>query len=88
MLDLKFVRENPEVVKENMRKKFQHNKLDLVDEVIALDIELRNIKPEADTLRAKRNKISKQIGGLMAQGKKRRSRRIKETGYSSLRPFS
>ncbi|MBD5639365.1 serine--tRNA ligase [Clostridium botulinum] len=78
MLDLKFVRENPEVVKENMRKKFQHNKLDLVDEVIALDIELRNIKPEADTLRAKRNKISKQIGGLMAQGKKGEAEELKK----------
>ncbi|WP_434297895.1 serine--tRNA ligase [Clostridium sporogenes] len=78
MLDLKFVRENPEVVKENMRKKFQHNKLDLVDEVIALDIELRNIKPEADTLRAKRNKISKQIGGLMAQEKKGEAEELKK----------
>ncbi|AVQ46064.1 serine--tRNA ligase [Clostridium botulinum] len=78
MLDLKFVRENPEVVKENMRKKFQHNKLDLVDEVIALDIELRNIKPEADTLRAKRNKISKQIGGLMVQGKKGEAEGLKK----------
>ncbi|APH13822.1 serine--tRNA ligase [Clostridium sporogenes] len=78
MLDLKFVRENPEVVKENMRKKFQHNKLELVDEVIALDIELRNIKPEADTLRAKRNKISKQIGGLMAQGKKGEAEELKK----------
>ncbi|GAA0080907.1 MULTISPECIES: serine--tRNA ligase [Clostridium] len=78
MLDLKFVRENPEVVKENMRKKFQYNKLELVDEVIALDIELRNIKPEADTLRAKRNKISKQIGGLMAQGKKGEAEELKK----------
>ncbi|WP_315118325.1 serine--tRNA ligase [uncultured Clostridium sp.] len=78
MLDLKFVRENPEVIKENMRKKFQHNKLELVDEVISLDIELRNIKPEADTLRAKRNKISKQIGGLMAQGKKEEAEEMKK----------
>ncbi|EKS4343712.1 serine--tRNA ligase [Clostridium sporogenes] len=78
MLDLKFVRENPEVVKENMRKKFQYNKLELVDEVIALDIELRNIKPEVDTLRAKRNKISKQIGGLMAQGKKGEAEELKK----------
>lgn len=74
MLDLKFVRENPEVVKENIRKKFQHNKLELVDKVIALDAELRNIKPEADNLRAMRNKISKQIGGLMAQGKKEKQK--------------
>lgn len=78
MLDLKFVRENPEVVKENIRKKFQHNKLELVDEVIALDAELRNIKPEADNLRAKRNKISKQIGGLMAQGKKGEAEELKK----------
>lgn len=78
MLDLKFVRENPEVVKENIRKKFQHNKLELVDKVIALDAELRNIKPEADNLRAKRNKISKQIGGLMAQGKKGEAEEVKK----------
>ncbi|ACQ54600.1 serine--tRNA ligase [Clostridium botulinum] len=78
MLDLKFVRENPEVVKENIRKKFQHNKLELVDKVIALDTELRNIKPEADNLRAKRNKISKQIGGLMAQGKKEEAEELKK----------
>ncbi|AUN16632.1 serine--tRNA ligase [Clostridium botulinum] len=78
MLDLKFVRENPEVVKENIRKKFQHNKLELVDKVIALDAELRNIKPEADNLRAKRNKISKQIGGLMAQGRKGEAEELKK----------
>ncbi|KEI77564.1 seryl-tRNA synthetase [Clostridium botulinum A2 117] len=78
MLDLKFVRENPEIVKENIRKKFQHNKLELVDKVIALDAELRNIKPEADNLRAKRNKISKQIGGLMAQGKKGEAEELKK----------
>ncbi|WP_434306119.1 serine--tRNA ligase [Clostridium botulinum] len=78
MLDLKFVRENPEVVKENIRKKFQHNKLELVDKVITLDTELRNIKPEADNLRAKRNKISKQIGGLMAQGKKGEAEELKK----------
>ncbi len=78
MLDLKFVRENPEVVKENIRKKFQHNKLELVDKVIALYAELRNIKPEADNLRAKRNKISKQIGGLMAQGRKGEAEELKK----------
>ncbi|NFI09170.1 serine--tRNA ligase [Clostridium botulinum] len=78
MLDLKFVRENPEIVKENIRKKFQHNKLELVDKVIALDAELRNIKPEADNLRAKRNKISKQIGGLMAQGEKGEAEELKK----------
>lgn len=69
MLDLKFVRENPEIVKQNIRNKFQDKKLGLVDEVIALDTELRNAKQEAETLRARRNKVSKQIGGLMAQGK-------------------
>ncbi|MBY6995640.1 serine--tRNA ligase [Clostridium botulinum] len=78
MLDLKFVRENPEVVKENIRKKFQHNKLELVDKVIALDAELRNIKPEADNLRAMRNKISKQIGGLMAQERKGEAEELKK----------
>ena len=70
MIDIKFLRENPEVVKENIKKKFQDEKLPLVDEVIALDAESRKAKQEADDLRANRNKISKEIGGLMAQGKK------------------
>ena len=70
MLDIKFVRENPEIVKENMKKKFQFNKLDLVDEVIELDKEKRSLQQKADVLRANRNKISKEIGGLMSQGKK------------------
>lgn len=70
MLDLKLVRENPELVKENIKKKFQDFKLPLVDEVLALDIESRTTQQEADNLRAERNKISKEIGGLMAQGKK------------------
>lgn len=78
MLDLRFVRENPEIVKENMKKKFQDNKLGLVDEVIAMDAELRTIKTEADALRADRNKISKQIGGLMAQGKKEEAEEMKK----------
>jgi seryl-tRNA synthetase len=78
MLDLKFVRENPEIVKQNMKNKFQDNKLGLVDEVIAMDLELRNIKQEADTLRSGRNKISKQIGGLMAQGKKEEAEEMKK----------
>ena len=78
MLDLRFVRENPEIVKENMKKKFQDNKLGLVDEVIAMDLELRNIKTEADALRADRNKISKEIGGLMAQGKKEEAEEMKK----------
>ncbi len=78
MLDLKFVRENPDFVKENMKKKFQHNKLGLVDEVIEMDAELRNAKQEADSLRADRNKISKEIGGLMAQGKKDEAEELKK----------
>ena len=70
MLDLRFVRENPEIVKQNIRNKFQDAKLPLVDEVIELDEENRKVKKEADDLRASRNKISKQIGALMGQGKK------------------
>ena len=70
MIDIKFLRENPEAVKENIKKKFQDNKLELVDEVIALDLESRQTQQEADNLRASRNKISKEIGALMAQGKK------------------
>ncbi len=69
MLDLRFVRENPDVVKENIKKKFQDHKLPLVDEVIALDAEARRCKQEADNLRASRNKLSKQIGMLMGQKK-------------------
>lgn len=78
MLELKFVRENPEIVKQNIKKKFQDKKLSLVDEVIALDIESRESKQKADTLRAERNKISKQIGGLMAQGKKDEAEEMKK----------
>ncbi len=74
MLDIKFLRENPDIVKQNIKNKFQDRKLPLVDEVIALDKESRATQQEADELRAKRKKISKNIGGLMAQGKKRRSR--------------
>lgn len=70
MIDMKFLRENPETVKENIKKKFQDEKLGLVDEVIALDGEKRKTQQEADDLRAGRNKISKEIGKLMAQGKK------------------
>jgi seryl-tRNA synthetase len=78
MLDLKFVRENPEVVKKNIKNKFQDNKLPLVDEVIALDIESREAKQKADDLRAERNKISKEIGGLMANGKKEEAEVLKK----------
>ena len=70
MIDIKFLRENPEIVKENIRKKFQDSKLPLVDEVIRLDAESRKAKQEADDLRAARKRISKEIGTLMAQGKK------------------
>ena len=70
MLDIRFVRENPEVVKQNIRNKFQDNKLPLVDEVIELDKRNREIKQEVEGLRAERNKISKMIGGLMKEGKK------------------
>ncbi|MDY4166748.1 MAG: serine--tRNA ligase [Fournierella sp.] len=69
MLDLRFVRENPELVKENIKKKFQDSKLPLVDEVIALDTENRNTVTEANNLRSERNKLSKQIGALMGQKK-------------------
>ena len=78
MLDIKFVRENPEAVKENIRKKFQDEKLVLVDEVIELDQENRNIKQEVEALRANKNKISKQIGALMAQGKKEEAEQVKK----------
>ncbi len=78
MLDLRFVRENPEIVKQNIRNKFQDRKLGLVDEVIALDAEMRSTMQEAETLRANRNKISKQIGGLMAQGKKAEAEEMKQ----------
>ena len=70
MIDIKFLRENPEAVKENIRKKFQDSKLAMVDEVIELDLESRQTKQKADDIRANRNKISKEIGALMAQGKK------------------
>lgn len=70
MLDIKFLRENPDIVKDNIKKKFQDSKLELVDKVIELDREFRAAKQEADSLRNQRNKISKMIGGLYAQGKK------------------
>ena len=78
MLDMKFVRENPDIVKENIKKKFQDSKLPLVDEVIALDEESRATKQEADNLRAERNKLSKQIGALMGQGKKEEAEEVKK----------
>lgn len=78
MLDLKFLRENPEAVKQNIKNKFQDSKLPLVDEVIALDAKSRKTQQEADSLRANRKTISKQIGGLMAQGKKEEAEALKE----------
>lgn len=78
MLDIKFVRENPEIVKENIKKKFQDKKLPLVDEVIELDEERRKVVARADELRANRNKISKQIGALMAQGKRDEAEEVKK----------
>ena len=78
MIDIKFLRENPEIVKENIKKKFQDKKLPLVDEVIELDKEKREIQQKADELRANRNKISKEIGALMAQGKKEEGMALKE----------
>ena len=77
MLDLKFVRENPEIVKQNIRNKFQDQKLPLVDEVIELDQKKRSVQQERDTLRAERNTLSKQIGGLMKQGKKEEAEEVK-----------
>ena len=77
MLDIRFVRENPELVKENIRKKFQDAKLPLVDQVIALDAENRAAMTEANTLRGNRNTLSKQIGALMAQGKKEEAEAVK-----------
>ena len=77
MLDIKFVRENPDAVKENIKKKFQDAKLPLVDEVIELDKQARALQQEADELRAKKNAIAKQIGALMAQGKKEEAEAVK-----------
>ena len=77
MIDLKFLRENPDVVKENIKKKFQDHKLPLVDEVIELDAKARAAQSEADELRASRNKLSKQIGALMGQGKKDEAEEVK-----------
>ena len=78
MLDIKFVRANPDVVKENIRKKFKEDKLPLVDEVIELDKRYREVIFEADTLRAKRNSVSKAIGALIAQGKKEEAESAKK----------
>ena len=78
MIDIRLIREQPELVKENIKKKFQEEKLPLVDEVAALDKEARQVQQEADDLRRKRNELSKQIGGLMKEGKKEEAEKIKE----------
>ncbi len=78
MIDIKFLRENPELVKENIRKKFQDEKIALVDEVIELDAERRKTQQEVDDIKANKNKIAKQIGALMAQGKKEEAEEVKK----------
>ena len=78
MIDIKLLRTDPDLVRENIKKKFQDEKLPLVDEVIELDAKSRAAKQEADELRANRNKISKQIGALMAQGKKDEAMALKD----------
>ena len=77
MIDIKFLRENPEIVKQNIKNKFQEHKLHLVDEVIELDVQARAAQQEADELRSKKNKIAKQIGALMGQGKKEEAEAVK-----------
>ena len=77
MLDIRMIRENPELVKENIKKKFQEDKLPLVDEVLELDVANRAAKTEGDELRAKRNALSKSIGGLMKDGKKDEAEEVK-----------
>ena len=78
MIDIKLIRENPELVKENIKKKFQDQKLVLVDEVISLDKESRELTVMCDELRNKRNSLSKEIGGLMSKGQKDEAEKIKE----------
>ena len=78
MLDIKFVRENPEAVKQNIKNKFQDEKLPLVDQVLELDQENRQIKQELQSLQADRNRISKEIGKLMGQGKKEEAEEAKK----------
>ena len=77
MLDIRFLRENPDVVRQNIKNKFQDNKWPLVDEVIALDLRNREIKQEVEALRAEKNKVSKMIGACMAQGKREEAEEYK-----------
>lgn len=83
MLDIKFVRENPDVVRQNIRNKFQDAKLPLVDEVIALDLRNREIKKEVETLRANHKKASKQYGALRAQGKLEEAEKLRAEDAAS-----
>ena len=83
MLDIKFLRENPDVVKQNIKNKFQDSKLPLVDEVIELDKRNREIKGEVEALRAEKNKISKMIGTLMKEGKREEAEDRKSTRLNS-----
>ena len=78
MIDIRLIRENPDLVRENMKKKFQEHKLNLIDEVIELDARSRSVQQEADSLRGSRNQLSKQIGALMGQGKKEEAEEIKQ----------
>ena len=78
MIDINLIRENPELVRENIRKKFQDKKLPLVDEIIALDIKKRELQSEGDSLRAQRNALAKSIGELMRQGKKQEAEEAKK----------
>ena len=77
MIDIKFLRENPDVVKDNIRKKFQNHKLILVDEIISLDVKNRKAQLDGDNLRAERKQLSNKIGGLMKEGKKEEAENIK-----------
>ena len=78
MIDIKLIRENPEIVKENIKKKFQDEKLKLVDEVAEMDTEYRAAKTKGDGLRADRNRLSKMIGGLMKEGKREEAEQVKQ----------
>ena len=84
MLDIKFLRSNPEIVKQNIKNKFQDEKLPLVDEVIELDLRNREIKQEVEALRAEKNKSSKEIGAMMAQKKFEEAEVLKEESRSCL----
>ena len=88
MIDIKFLRENPDIVKENIKKKFQDHKLPLVDEVISLDEETRKLQQEIDSIRSERNKISKQIGALMAKGEKEEAEKVKAQVAESAKRLS